>query len=416
MGKETNDHFFPTAAPDLSLDNIEQLGTRRHAKKPKKGERVAASTEVERHEVLKKRARAKHFAKAVARALYLLDSPLKTSYASTVFQCAEVLAQNGTKITSRYCGHRWCVVCNRIKTAKQLKGYEKPLSELKNKYLVTLTLPNVEGYKLENTIVGMTNTVQDIQQMFQARKRRGNQNWQIVGVRKLECTFNVKSGLFHPHFHFIIEGKEAARSLITEWLRRVPVADAKAQDMRETREGYEMELFKYFAKLVTKIDGKNATLAVPLDTIFQSMKGKRTFQPMGGIKKVSEEVEELRAVEVEGIEAVEAPTLWQWHGSDWVNMETGEARTGYVPSAQMEELTGNIYNTVDDLRAGRTAILEHEKSRKVAPFFEPVFPDINLSLHRESIFAEMDSLERERAKQRAAQVLPFAEYDMQETG
>lgn len=415
MGKETNDHFFPTAAPALSLDNIEQLGTRRNDKGTKAGERVAASTEVERLEVLRKRARRKLYGSSVARGLYLLDSPLKKSYANTFFQCAEVLEQTGTKITSRYCGHRWCNVCNSIRMAKLMKGYEKPLSELQDLQFVTLTLPNVEGSYLRETIEQMIKQAQAIQDYFKKRKQRGLQSWQLVGIRKLESTHNVKTGLYHPHFHFLIEGKEAARSLVSEWLRRVEVAHWEAQDVRKSDKGAQMELFKYFAKTVTKVDGKHATLLEPLDTIFQAMRGLRVFQPMG-IKKVSEEVEDLRAVEVEGIESVEVPISWKWHGSDWVDKETGEALTGYMPSAQMEELTGNIYNTVDDLRAGRPAILEHENSRKVAPYFEPVFPDINLSFHRESIFAEMDSLEQERAKQRPAQVLPFAEYDMQETG
>lgn len=415
MGKETNDHFFPTAAPSLSLDNIEQLGTIRNAKGTKAGERVAASTEVEPSEVLRKRARRKFYGSSVARGLYLLDSPLKKSYANTFFQCAEVLEQTGTKVTSRYCGHRWCNVCNSIRMAKLIKGYEKPLSELQDLQFVTLTLPNVEGSYLRETIERMIKQAQAIQDYFKKRKQRGLQNWQLVGIRKLESTQNVNTGLFHPHFHFLIEGKEAAEGLVREWLKRVEVAHWEAQDVRKSDKGAQIELFKYFAKTVTKVDGKHATLLEPLDTIFQAMRGLRVFQPMG-IKKVSEEVEELRAVEVEGIEAVEAPTLWQWHGSDWVNMETGEARTGYVPSAQMEELTENIYNTVEDLRKGKPAILEHEKSGKVAPFFEPVMPDIDLKSHRENTFAEMDSLERERARQRAAQVLPFAEYDMQETG
>jgi len=399
------DYNFPRVEPPvLFLDNIEQLGKRRKQKPSKQG---GQPCEVEPFEVLRKRARAKYYASRVALGLYMLDSPIKKSYGTTYFQCAETLEQSGTKITSRYCGHRWCVVCNRIRTASLIKGYEGPLSQLEDLYFVTLTVPNVSGNDLRETIERMIKLVKKIQDMFQKRQRAGLQAWQLVGLRKIECTYNAKTGEFHPHFHFIISGKDAAEALQAEWLRRVETATYEAQDVRKATEGSEKELFKYFAKMVTKFEGKHATLLEPLDIIFQAMRGLRVFQPMGGLKKVSEEVEELKAVEVAGIEAVEETAYWKWSDSDWVNPETGEARTGYVPCEQAEELNSNICNNVAELKAGKPRPLYGWQGSKIKQAVEPTFLDLNLSSHRSGIFDAMDALERERAARKAASEMPL---------
>lgn len=392
----------------LSLDNIEQLGTRRKPEAPGNEGNACEGGEVEPFQVLRKRARAKYYSSGVAGGLYMLDSPLKKSYATTFFQCAETLEQIGTKVTSRYCGHRWCVVCNRIRTANLIKGYEGPLSRLEDLRFVTLTVPNVGSNDLRETIERMVNEVQAIQNMFQKRQKRGQQVWQLVGLRKLECTYNAKTGEFHPHFHFIVSGKEAAKGLRAEWLRRVETATCKAQDVRKAGKGSERELFKYFAKMVTKVDGKHVTLLEPLDIIFQAMRGLRVFQPMGGLKKVSEEIEELKAVEVAGIQAVEETVYWQWDSSDWVNTETAEARTGYIPSAQAEELNSNIFKNVEELKSGKPKPLDGGNGTPRRAF-EPTFLDIDLQAHRNRVSLEMDALERERSANRVAHELPFVE-------
>ena len=367
----------------LLLDNIAQLGTDTKPKPSKEAGGVLAGGEFEPLEALRKRARAMYYGKPVALGLYGLDSPLKKSYGTTYWQCAETLEQNGTKITSHYCNHRWCVVCNRIRTANLIKGYSKPLSELKNPYFVTLTVPNVGSNDLRETIERMIKQVQKIQDYFKKRKQRGLQSWQLIGLRKLESTYNAKARDFHPHFHFIIDGLEAAEGLQAEWLRRVETATYKAQDVRKATTGSEKELFKYFSKMVTKVDGKNVTLLEPLDIMYQAMRGLRVFQPMGLKKDVSEDIEELKAVEVAGIESVEAPAYWQWSESDWVNHETGEARTGYIPSLQAEELNNNIVLNVDEFRRPRL----FESGFKPVALTQYV-PDF--SEHRERILNGLD--------------------------
>ena len=95
-------------------------------------------------ETLARRAKAKFFTNAYTVRLAMLKSPLQKSYNNTIFGCSALLYQTGKTITTHYCNNRWCVVCNRIRTAKMINGYKKPLSELKEKYFVTLTIPNVD--------------------------------------------------------------------------------------------------------------------------------------------------------------------------------------------------------------------------------------------------------------------------------
>ena len=259
---------------------------------------------------LAKRARAKTFTAPLSVKLASLNSDLKKSYWNSYY-CNESLTQDGNKITGRYCNNRWCSVCNRIRTAKLITGYKKPLSELQDKQFVTLTLPNCVEEELRPTIDFMNKTVKNIQDAIKMRHHRKKQDWQLVGIRKLECTYNAKTDTYHPHFHFLIEGEEAANCLMNEWLNKVPTATRKAQDVRKATEGAEVELFKYFTKVVTKTEKGFQTFVEPLDVIFRAMQGLRVFQPVGLKKDVSEEVEDIITEEIIGIE--ETYTKWKWY-------------------------------------------------------------------------------------------------------
>lgn len=280
---------------------------------------------------LTKKAKGKYFTQELARHLSQLDSPLNKGYRRSLFDCCSVLSQTGTKLTGKYCNSRWCNTCNRIRTARLINGYEKPLSELTDPYLTTLTVPNVTGRELRHTIEGMTRTYANI--VKQARKGGNGPR----GVRKLECTYNVIDDTYHPHFHAIVDGQANASRIIDEWMKRHPSASMKGQDMRPADAASSKELFKYVSKIVTKTAGDGTAIIVPaLDTIFQAMHGKRTFQPFGGIRMVSEDIEDVQADEyqIDPYDAVQ----WVWCNSDWVS-EEGKGLTGYRPSEAMKRLT-----------------------------------------------------------------------------
>jgi hypothetical protein len=148
----------------------------------------------------------------------------------------------------------------------------------------------------------------------------------------------------------IVENLQQAEELKQAWIERNPEALEYLQDIRPATN--PIELFKYFAKLTSKSSkdikmykGKKLVMREEyhypeaLDLIFQAISGLRIIQPMGGVKMVSDEIEEIEAVEIENVDSDQA--LWQWrkigitaekYTYDWVNVFTGECLTGYEPN------------------------------------------------------------------------------------
>lgn len=284
--------------------------------------------------VFLKRAKVKFTQQKLLRALVKLGSPLAKKYDATLF-CSSVLEQDGNKLRSRFCNNRWCNICNRIRTAKLIKGYGAAIDSMIDPRFVTLTVPNVTATELRAEIRRMISEFRKIQEL-----RRKHKKPLIRGIRKLEVTYNPDLQNFHPHFHFIVEGESAADELIEAWLDRNTTADIRGQDQREAKN--PIELFKYFAKLTSK--SKSDTIIIKagkmvrieysypeaLDLVFQAIEGTRIIQPIGGIKYVKEDIEDLETVVVEDLEPEEA--LWIYQDRDWVNVYTGELLTGYEPS------------------------------------------------------------------------------------
>ena len=271
---------------------------------------------------LLKRARSKYITNGITGKLRALKSPLEKSYLNTFFCCSS-MQQKGQVITSTYCGNRWCLLCNRIRTARLISGYQKPLTDLPDLHFVTLTRPNVSAHLLRSEIKTMLSELREIQNGFFRKNKI-----QFRGIRKIECTYNIKRDDYHPHFHLIVSGREQAYLLRDLWVKRNPTANLAAQDIRKCDENSLLELFKYFTKIIQ--DGK--LYAQPLDNIFRAIRRVRVFQPFG-IRKVSEEIEELISEEYE-IQMREVVWIWRddQQSGDWYSVETGEGLTGYAPN------------------------------------------------------------------------------------
>ena len=286
--------------------------------------------------VLYKRAKRKYLSTNLAIGLAALDSPLKKQYWQT-FHCAGVLEQVGCKMQTRYCNKKWCNVCQAIRTAKMIKGYESVLKELNDKYLVTLTIRSVYEGQLEETIRVMIKAFQDIKDLFRKREKRGLQRWCFKGIRNIECTYSPVLNAYHPHFHLIVEGKDAANALIIEWLNRFGSVGAtvSCQDIRKAKDGSEKELFKYVTKMTLKHNGTVSVDLYSLDVIFRALQGVRTIQPFNISKYVSEDITDLESEEIQGLS--NQSTFYQWHNRDWVNIETAEALTGHRPDLKAKQ-------------------------------------------------------------------------------
>lgn len=280
--------------------------------------------------ILKKRSVAKYQTIEIILPLIDLNSSLSKAYWST-FHCCNVLLQDGKKITGKYCNNRWCIVCNRIRTAKLINGYLPRISQdLTAPFFITLTIPNVSGPELRSSIDGMTRTINKIQNLFRHRRA-----FRMKGIRKIECTYNTRSKEFHPHLHLLVDGNQVAKELVQSWLMFYPDADKRGQDIRPADQNSLIELFKYS----TKITAESKTHPEALDTIFKALYRKRVFQPIG-LKKlsVSEDIEGIQAQEIEALKSAVDVWVWEHEVKDWLN-SSGELLTEYMPASLIREQT-----------------------------------------------------------------------------
>ena len=291
-----------------------------------------------------RRAGAKYFSTPLAINLAKLGTPLEKSYRNTVY-CSATLSQQDGRIVGKYCGTRWCMVCNRIRTARAIRRYLPIVTQWPGKQLVTLTLRNVGAGELAECIAQM---VRD----FQATKLavRRTDGHKLIALRKLECTYNAKTREYHPHFHVVVASESAARLLVLRWLERHPAnAQVQGQDIRACDNTSLRELFKYFTKFVAQ------TRMLPthaLDVIFRAMKGHRVYQSVGF--RIARDLPDESTVTIEPNASTAAPSFveeritWEWchRFTDWIDFETGLCLTGFEPAPSCRRL-------VEDGRQGK---------------------------------------------------------------
>lgn len=291
---------------------------------------LVTSTSTKTLQSLTRRAKAKFITNGLILPLIDLGSDLQKSYWRT-WHCTSNLLQDGQKLTAQYCNNRWCIVCNRIRTAKMIEKYYPVIkSELPDLHFVSLTIPNVPGDNLRKTIEDIILNFQRIKHKLLVRD-----HVKIKGIRKIEITYNPGRDDFHPHLHFLMEGKDQAELLKKEWLVRYPEALNFLQDVIKANDGSIIELLKYTAKLVSKNDytrtedGKIQIQiqAKALDTIFTALRNKRTYQGFGIRLSMNEDVDELKSEVYE--EILDGIDTWSWDqdSSDWISTY-GELLTG----------------------------------------------------------------------------------------
>jgi hypothetical protein len=284
---------------------------------------------------LQKRAKVVFASKEVARHLTKLNSPLNKAYRRTLFECNQTIVQDGKKLTTKYCGSRWCTTCNRLRTAKLMKGYMPSVEQMNQPYLVTLTIPNVLEAELKHSLVGMVETFNQVKKALKRLKMPFN------GIRKLEATYNAETDTYHPHIHVILESKEVASMVVERWLLKYKNASMKGQDVRPITDANGVkELFKYTTKIVTNVttnETNERRIFIPaLDVIFKAMKGMRTFQSFGDVTKIKEDVSKVETETFNHLQ--EEFNIYEWLGCDWLSIGDGNLLSNYQPSETIKNL------------------------------------------------------------------------------
>lgn len=283
--------------------------------------------------------RKKHFGYCLSCHLYYKNehSSIRKSYQNTMC-CASVLMPTEKGLRAKYCKNRWCPTCQSIRIAKLICGYASQLDEMRDPYFVTLTGPTVPAELLNKRIKEFSGAWSLMTKTKYWGAHKPN------GIRKAECTLRPE-GQYHYHYHVIIDGRENAEWLINQWLKRIKGSNIKAQDMRQVRPGEYIEIFKYFTKLIStdKLAGKEHRYIdfERLNVVFETLRGTRVYQPFGGIKAMSEEIDEEGLIGEESSE--EYIQLWRWMTDVGYVNDDGEILAGdYELPSWVKKLCGKL--------------------------------------------------------------------------
>lgn len=282
---------------------------------------------------LKKRGLSKFVTRSFLGELIDLKSPRQKQYWNT-YHCTSTLLQKSTgEVTASFCKNRWCVVCNRIRTAKLIKQYKAPMDSMKSQVFVTLTTDFTNHCDTE---AKLSHAISDYCKTFTKVWRRVKRKYgRTIGIRKTEVTYNpasIWSGEhYHPHFHVLMPNdKGQADYLVSAWLKEYPKANRYAQSIKATNENTGVELFKYFAKLFDKAE-ESGGVVMPypparMDSIFAVMQGRRIVQTYGG--RLTQPVDTFTDAEATLILNESRDEIWCWENEckTWVN-GSGELRT-----------------------------------------------------------------------------------------
>jgi hypothetical protein len=206
--------------------------------------------------------------------LMQLKSYNEEKYRDTYYCSNTILVDKGVA-KSKFCKRRWCTICNRIRTADLIQKYMPTVESWEQKQFVTLTVKNMPVDELGISLSKMQQDFVKIKDNL-----RKNYGTKLIGIRKLEITYNRFSNEYHPHFH-LITSKDHSDFVINKWLEHNPTAERVGQDARKADKNSCFELFKYFTKLTSNSSKDKSITAEALDNIFQSIDGRRTFQTFG---------------------------------------------------------------------------------------------------------------------------------------
>lgn len=269
-----------------------------------------------------------------------------------------VIVSNG-KMYGKYCKNRFCTICNAIRKADTINRYYPTISQWSDVHFVTLTVKSCKEEKLNRWIYGMLRAFELIHNRCKKRHER-DKSIKLIGVKSLECKFNPVKKTYNPHFHLIVPSKEIAVLLKKEWLEqwrpkdkavyryKFTIPSAQHIESVYNLESALIETIKYGSKIFTEPDLNKKVkhtlspmiYASALDNILVAMKGKRIFERFG-FNLPHQSPKEATFKLVENYET----WLFPKDASDWINPETGEALTGYLPPLQLSYLLNECINT-----------------------------------------------------------------------
>lgn len=293
-----------------------------------------------------KRARRKYLSDALIPLLALAadlmaDKKQAKAYWHTWHCTGSITEYEDGRISAWYCKRRWCPICNAIRTAQVIERLTPVFEQWGEAYFVTLTQGStVDGEALKCTIDTMQANFTKCKYRAQNRSKRAGAA-KFVGIRKLEVTYNGRDNKYHPHYHVLVNDENVARNLVADWLQLNPLASPNAQHVAPANKNSLAELAKYMTKITaTDSKGNRRIYADGLHTMFSALNGVRTMQTFGFKLPPEKECEpEASAPASNNVVSV---SQWLKDIADWVNHDTGELLSGYIPSDAMKQVVESI--------------------------------------------------------------------------
>ena len=177
------------------------------------------------------------------------------------YHCFNRIKMDGTAAFGKYCGTRICLACAANRKAEMINKYFPVVSQWKDTYFLTLTRKTVKRHQLPKTVNDCVAAFRRIIDRCNKRSKKGK-GPVIKCIRSLECNYNPIDGKYNPHFHILVEGWEAKKTLWIEWLKEwgKGIASAAGQHARRIKEKELekdlIEVIKYGAKIFTDPDMK----------------------------------------------------------------------------------------------------------------------------------------------------------------
>lgn len=119
---------------------------------------------------------------------------------------------------NRCFNNRFCPNCRKMDLAKFIHHYREPFNKFLREgyypYLITLTVPNVVGEELRDTIDKMNKSFNRFFKLFNqpiGKQEHGYKGRYMTfdgALKVLEITYNSDANTFHPHFHCMFFSKE----------------------------------------------------------------------------------------------------------------------------------------------------------------------------------------------------------------
>lgn len=324
----------------------------------------------------------KFITNSVLRPMLYLDSELHKQYTNAYYCGNSVQIENGKHQVQR-CKTRFCVQCNRNKTATLINEYLPVVENWKEKQFVTLTIPNVVESELKEAIEEMTKVFSQVSRSF--KKSYGSN---LKFIRKTEVTYSYRLKNYHPHFHILAYNKEQSDFIIENWIKiiakRIKKRERKGIDyvIKQPDLGGQhvvladdnsvKELFKYFAKIWDyNKERKTIEVYTPsvLDTIYKALRGKQVIK-RGGFKQLDyvnisndielreyrrvkrladtlveemNRVEEFESLETKYDPLIDGAYTYDNKNADWFCVDSGIPLTHYkAPKNRKEWIVQNL--------------------------------------------------------------------------